>query len=93
MKRISRVITIALALLMVCITAISPASATYVYQGSFENKEGGFLGIGATSYTYDVYRDTARTILLTLNIIKIYEYSTLSRLASIHSESRKQNID
>ena len=58
MKRISRVITIALALLMVCITVISTASAAYVYQGSFENKEGGFLGIGATSYTYDVFRDS-----------------------------------
>lgn len=64
MKRITKIITTALALLIVCIAAIAPVSATYEYKGSFEHKEGGFLGIGATSYTYKVYRDNIEAYLM-----------------------------
>lgn len=64
MKRITKVITTVLVLLIVCITAIAPVNATYEYKGSFVNNEGGFIGIGATSYTYKVYRDNVEAYLM-----------------------------
>ncbi len=64
MKRITKVITTVLVLLIVCITAIAPVNATYEYKGSFVNKEGAVLGIGGTSYTYKVYRDNVEAYLM-----------------------------
>lgn len=42
----------------------TPTSATYIYRGSFENSEGGFIGIGAKKYTYKVYRDDVGAYLM-----------------------------
>lgn len=54
-----RIISMLLAVTMLA-CAVMPVSAVFSNTGkTFKNKEGGFLGIGATTYTYRVFKDSA----------------------------------
>lgn len=56
MKISRRLIALFMAVIsIVCIAAVPVSAATYI--GSVDRKEGGFLGIGATTYTYRAYFD------------------------------------
>lgn len=58
MKKAKRMIALLLVIVSVMAMAALPVNAAYVNTGkSFSLREGGFLGIGATSYTYKIFKD------------------------------------
>lgn len=59
MKNIKMVVSLLLVVCFVTFAAITPAGAAYSNTGkSFTLKEGGVLGIGATTYKYKIFKDS-----------------------------------
>ena len=60
MKKTKRLVALFMVVVSIFVFAAVPASASYNSTGkSFNRSEGGFLGIGATKYTYKIYKDSS----------------------------------
>ena len=60
MKMAKRIIALLLVVIsVVSMTAIPVSAEYYNTNKSFDHNEGGFLGIGATKYTYYIYKDSS----------------------------------
>lgn len=95
MKRIKKVIALILIVVTMFLVASIPASAAYKNTGkSFTLKEGGFLGIGSTSYKYKIYKDSNNWYLMFHNFdVCPAIYHTKNRGATnlTYSKSRTYN--
>ena len=60
MKKTRKLVTLVVAIITVFVITANPTSAAYYDTGIlFANQEGGFLGVGATTYVYKVYKDSS----------------------------------